>query len=54
MSDKLRPDPKKAYPYQAQYGALHAMPQTAMARDQIIGQADYMSCLLYTSDAADE
>ncbi|MFP6729360.1 MAG: pyridoxal-dependent decarboxylase [Alphaproteobacteria bacterium] len=43
MSDKLRPDPKKAYPYQAQYGALHAMPQTAMARDQIIGQADYMS-----------
>ena len=43
MSDKLRSNPKKAYPYQAQYGALHAMPEKGLARNEIIGQAQDMA-----------
>ncbi|MCH7942888.1 MAG: aspartate aminotransferase family protein [Proteobacteria bacterium] len=43
MSDKLRSDPKRAYPYQAQYGALHAMPEKAMTRGEILDQVKDMS-----------
>ena len=43
MSDKLRPNPKKAYPYQARYGALHAMPEKPLGRDEIIEQAEAMA-----------
>ena len=43
MSDKLRPDAKRSYPYRERYGALHALPEAAIERDEILRQAAEMA-----------
>ena len=34
MSDKLKLDPRRSYPYRERYGALHALPADGVARDK--------------------
>ena len=36
MSDKLKPNPKRSYPYAERYGALHAIPAAAVDRDEVL------------------
>ena len=34
MSDKLRRDPKRSYPYLERYGALRKLPEAPMTREE--------------------
>jgi glutamate/tyrosine decarboxylase-like PLP-dependent enzyme len=43
MSDKLRRDPKRSYPYLERFGALQEFPKEAMTRAEILRQAEEMS-----------
>jgi glutamate/tyrosine decarboxylase-like PLP-dependent enzyme len=43
MSDKLRFDPKRSYPYHQRYGALHDIPNTPLSRDAVLRQVEEMS-----------
>jgi glutamate/tyrosine decarboxylase-like PLP-dependent enzyme len=43
MSDKLRRDPKRSYPYLERYGALREFPKEALARTEILRQAEEMA-----------
>jgi glutamate/tyrosine decarboxylase-like PLP-dependent enzyme len=43
MSDKLRRDPRRSYPYHERYGALHRFPKEALPRAEILRQAEEMA-----------
>jgi glutamate/tyrosine decarboxylase-like PLP-dependent enzyme len=43
MSDKLRRDPKRSYPYHERYGALHSFPIQPLSRAEILRQTEEMS-----------
>ncbi len=43
MSDKLRRNPRRSYPYRERYGALLGFPDKALSREEVLRQADEMA-----------